>query len=204
MQKIVLASNNAGKVIEIQSLLSDLPIALLPQSDFNVPEIAETGDTFIENALIKAQHAAQLTQLPALADDSGLAINALNGAPGIYSARYAGENASDHDRIEKVLNALKNVPDDQRDAQFHCAIVLTHPHQDTPPIICEGIWSGTILHRATGHHGFGYDPIFYVPDQQCSAAELAPEIKNKISHRALALAQLRKKIGAFLKNNDAN
>jgi XTP/dITP diphosphohydrolase len=200
MQKIVLASNNAGKVAEIKSLLRDLPIALLPQSDLNVPEVPETGHSFIENATIKAQHAAQLTQLPALADDSGLAIDALDGAPGIYSARYAGENATDDDRIKKVLNALKDTADDQRSAQFHCAIVLVCPDHQTPPLICHGVWSGTILHEARGHQGFGYDPIFYVPSEQCSAAELAPQLKNQISHRGLALAQLRQKIDAFLKN----
>ncbi len=198
MQKIILASKNVGKVAEIKALLSNLPIELISQTEFNIPDIEETGTTFVDNALIKARHAAKQTGMPAMADDSGLSIDVLDGAPGIYSARYAGENATDLDRINKVLNALKDVPDKKRGAQFHCAIALVKNEDDPSPLICHGIWEGSILCQPRGEKGFGYDPIFYVPTHDCSAAELDRDVKNTISHRAIALKQFREKISSFL------
>ncbi len=189
--QIVLASHNLGKIKEIKALLAGLPITLISQSELNIAEVPETGTTFVENALIKARHAAGIARLPAIADDSGLAIDALKGAPGIYSARYAGENASDQERINKVLMQLSHVPEQQRTAHYHCAIVLVRSVEDPLPIVCEGIWSGTLLHKPQGDHGFGYDPIFYVPEQGCSAAELDRDLKNQISHRGLAMNQFR-------------
>lgn len=194
MQKIILASKNPGKISELTDLLSDLPIELLSAIELDIPDIEETGKTFIDNALIKARNSAKHSGLPAIADDSGLSIDALDGAPGVLSARYGGENASDLDRINKVLEALKDVPDEKRTAQFHCAIALVKDADDTSPIICEGIWSGTILHKPQGKKGFGYDPIFYVPTHDCSSAELDPNVKNTISHRARALNEFRNKI----------
>ena len=189
--QIILASNNTGKIKEIKALLSDLPIELISQTKWHIQSVAETGTTFIENALIKARHAAKIAKLPAMADDSGLSIDALNGAPGVHSARYAGKNANDNDRINKVLKALKNVPDEKRTAQFHCAIVLVKSADDPSPLICEGIWPGRILHQPRGDKGFGYDPIFFVPEKNCSAAELDPDLKNQISHRGRAIREFR-------------
>lgn len=187
MIKIVLASDNAGKLQEIESLLNHLPIKLLPQSAFHVPPVAETGLSFVENALIKARHAATYSQLPALADDSGLAVNALGGAPGIYSARYAGPKANAQDNIEKLLEAIHSVPAEERTACFHCAIVFVRHAQDPIPIICQAQWEGSILTEPRGTGGFGYDPIFLLHDLNCSAAELEPAQKNVLSHRAKAL-----------------
>lgn len=189
--KIVLASGNAGKVREIKALLSDLPIELISQKELNISDVAETGTTFIENALIKARHAAQVSGLPAIADDSGLSIDALDGAPGIFSSRYAGKNTTDLDRINKILKELENVPDNQRTAQFHCAIAMVKSADDPSPMVCEGIWSGTILHNSQGKKGFGYDPIFFVAEKNCSAAELDPTLKNQISHRGRAMNEFR-------------
>jgi len=185
----VLATGNLGKLAEMQSLLSDASISILPQSEYQVPDVEETGLTFVENALIKARHAAKYTQLPAIADDSGLEVDALQGAPGIYSARYA-QQAGGTDNNKQLLQALKNVPEDQRCARFQCVIVLLRHEKDPVPVICQGTWVGRILLAPQGQFGFGYDPIFYVPSQQCSAAELAPHVKNKMSHRGQALAQL--------------
>ncbi len=185
----VLATANLGKLAEIQALLSDASITLLPQSEFQVPDVEETGLTFVENALIKARYAAKYTQLPIIADDSGLEVDALQGAPGIYSARYA-QQAGWTDNNKKLLDALKDVPEDQRNARFQCVIVLLRHEKDPVPVICQGTWTGRILLAPQGQLGFGYDPIFYVPSQQCSAAELAPQVKNKMSHRGQALAQL--------------
>jgi XTP/dITP diphosphohydrolase len=190
--QIVLASNNEGKAREFNVLLKNFHIELIPQSSLNVPEIEETGITFIENALMKARHASQVTGLPALADDSGLAVQALNGAPGIYSARYAGAHATAKDNIKKLLLALENVDDEKRIASFHCLLVFMMHAADPTPIVCEGVWSGTILHAPRGEQGFGYDPVFYVPSEKKSAAELPLEIKNKISHRGKALQSLIK------------
>lgn len=188
--KIVLASNNAGKIRELNELLGHLHIEFIPQANLGVEEIEETGLTFVENALLKARHASQVTGLPALADDSGLAVDALNGAPGIYSARYAGKQANATDNINKLLLALKNVPDDQRTASFHCVLAFMKHAEEPTPLICTGKWSGIILRQPQGKGGFGYDPIFYVPSEQKSSAELLPALKNSISHRGIALQSL--------------
>ena len=190
--KIVLASNNAGKIHELTAMLAPFAIQLIPQAALNIIDAEETGLTFIENALIKARHAARLSGLPALADDSGLAIAALQGAPGIYSARYAGVPGNSEKNIDKVLQELTNVTDDHRQAEFHCVLAFMTHDTDPVPLICEGKWSGNILHERRGKQGFGYDPIFYVPDQQKSAAELPQELKNSISHRAIALQRFIK------------
>ncbi len=188
---IVLASGNAGKIRELNTLLSDLDLTVLPQSDFNVPEAIEDGLSFVENALKKARNAAQHTGLPALADDSGLAVDALNGAPGIYSARYAGNNATDEANWRKLLDQLQDVPEADRAAQFHCVLVyLRHP-EDPTPLICHGTWSGHIVTQPAGEAGFGYDPVFWSPEHQCTAAELTKAQKNAISHRGQALQQLK-------------
>ncbi len=191
LQKIVLASSNPGKAHEIQAVLAEMPIALISQTEFNVPDAEETGLTFIENAIIKARHAAELTGLPALADDSGIAVDYLDGAPGIYSARYAGPNADMHANTAKLLRVLANVPEEQRDAQFICVTVLLKHAADPTPLICQGRWHGRIMFKHAGTNGFGYDPIFYVPSHACSAAQLTSDVKNKISHRGQALQQLK-------------
>ncbi|MCL9780894.1 XTP/dITP diphosphatase [Vibrio sp. S4M6] len=190
MSKIVLATGNQGKVREMSDLLAEFGFEVLPQSQFNVSEVAETGTTFIENAIIKARHAAKETGLPAIADDSGLEVDALDGAPGVYSARYAGESASDSDNLNKLLDALQNVPEEQRSARFHCVLVFMRHHNDPTPIVCHGHWEGRILTEAHGENGFGYDPIFYVPEQDCASAQLAPEQKKQLSHRGKALQKL--------------
>ncbi len=187
---IVLASSNAGKLREFNQLLGGLHIEVLPQSRFNVSDADETGLTFVENALLKARHAAQHTGLPALADDSGLEVDALQGAPGIYSARYAGPGASDAANLEKLLGALKDVPEQNRGARFQCVLVYLRHALDPTPLICQGSWEGRILREPRGANGFGYDPVFYVPTHSLSAAELSPEIKNSLSHRGQALRQL--------------
>lgn len=191
--ELVLASNNKGKLAELQAMLGN-SIKVRPQSDFTDIEAEETGLTFVENALIKARHAARASGLPALADDSGLAVDALGGAPGIYSARYAG-GAGDAANNAKLLEALRDVPDAERGAQFICALALLRHAEDPIPLICEGAWEGRILHAASGEHGFGYDPLFWVPERDCSSAELSPQEKNQLSHRARAMALLRAKLG---------
>ncbi|MBV8045223.1 XTP/dITP diphosphatase [Pluralibacter sp.] len=190
MQKVVLATGNAGKVRELASLLSDFGLDVVAQTELNVESAEETGLTFIENAILKARHAAQITGLPAIADDSGLAVDALGGAPGIYSARYSGVDATDQQNLEKLLVALKDVPDAQRQAQFHCALVYLRHAEDPTPIVCLGRWPGVITHAPSGSGGFGYDPIFYVPGEGKTAAELTREEKVAISHRGQALKQL--------------
>ena len=189
-ERIVLASNNAGKVREFNQLLTDTDIEVIPQSEFSVTEIEETGLTFVENALLKARNAAAHTGLPAVADDSGLEVDALQGAPGIYSARYAGAGASDQDNVQKLLEALKNVPEKKRSARFQCLMVYMRHAQDPTPRIFQGTWEGQILYETRGDNGFGYDPVFYVPGQRCSSAQLSPEVKNSLSHRGQALKQL--------------
>lgn len=186
---LILASANQGKLQEIQQVLSDSPYELFLQSHFNIISPEETGKTFVENAIIKARYACEKTNLPALADDSGLQVDALSGAPGIYSARYAGENATSAENVAKLLDALKDVPEHQRTARFYCVIVLMRQANDPMPGIYQGIWEGKILFEPRGNFGFGYDPIFYVPTHDCSAAELPADIKNKISHRGQALQQ---------------
>jgi XTP/dITP diphosphohydrolase len=189
-QRIVLASNNAGKVREFNQLLAGSGLEVIPQSEFQVEEIEETGLTFVENALLKARNAAQHTGLPAIADDSGLEVDALEGAPGIYSARYAGTGASDRQNLEKLLEALKDVRDENRGARFQCLMVYMHHPADPTPMIFQGTWEGRILRTPRGSNGFGYDPVFYVPEQQCSSAELESDLKNSLSHRGQALRQL--------------
>lgn len=189
-KRLVLASNNAGKVREFNQLLVGLEIEAIPQSKFSVAEIEETGLTFVENALLKARNAAEHTGLPVVADDSGLEVDALQGAPGIYSARYAGAGASDLENLEKLLDALKDVPDEKRSARFQCLMVYMLHAKDPTPRIFQGTWEGRILHGARGDNGFGYDPVFYVPDQQCSSAQLSSEVKNRLSHRGQALRLL--------------
>lgn len=191
-KKIVLASSNAGKIKEFTALLQPFNIELIPQSALGITDADETGLTFIENAILKARHAALLSGLPALADDSGLAVDALNGAPGIYSARYAGEPSNASLNIDKLLSNMQTVPDDQRQAAFHCVLAFMRSASDPAPIVCDGKWNGVLLHQRQGEHGFGYDPIFLVPSENKSAAEIPAELKNKISHRAQALQALIK------------
>lgn len=190
-ETIVLASNNAGKVREINQLLEGARIRVVPQGDFGVPEAEETGLTFVENAILKARNAAQCSGLPAIADDSGIEVDALHGAPGIHSARYAGAGASDADNLVKLLHALESVPEPERGARFQCVLVYLRHAADPTPLICQGTWEGRILDAPRGENGFGYDPIFYVPTQGCSSAELDPAVKNGLSHRGQALRRLR-------------
>jgi XTP/dITP diphosphohydrolase len=188
MNKIVLATGNKGKVAEFSHLFEQYNIKVVPQSDFNVPDVPETGTTFVENAIIKARHASSLTGLAAIADDSGLVVEALGGAPGIYSARYAGEKATDSDNCQKLLSALTDTT--ARRAKFLCVLVFLRHAKDPTPIICQGEWEGEITREAHGQGGFGYDPIFYVPALKLTAAELTKTEKSDISHRAKALVQL--------------
>ena len=187
-QKIVLASGNQGKIKEIQAILNDHFI--VPQAEFNIEEAEETGTTFVENAVIKARNAARHCQLPAIADDSGIVVDALNGAPGVISARYAGKDATDHENLIKLLNDLQDIPTEQRTARFVCIIIFIRHANDPLPIIAQGVWEGLILTNSVGENGFGYDPIFWVPTHQKASAELLPEIKNSISHRGQALKKL--------------
>ncbi|ANI30049.1 nucleoside-triphosphate diphosphatase [Yersinia entomophaga] len=187
MQKVVLATGNAGKVRELASLLADFGLDVVAQTEMGVESAEETGLTFIENAILKARHAAQVTGLPAIADDSGLAVDALSGAPGIYSARYAGVDASDRENLEKLLVSLQNVPEGQRGAQFHCVLVYMRHAEDPTPLVFHGSWPGVIARAASGAGGFGYDPIFYVPELGKTAAELSREEKQAVSHRGKAL-----------------
>lgn len=193
MSKIVLASSNQGKSAEIRQLLAELSIQLVSQSEFGIGDIEETGSTFFENAIIKARHVAALTGWPAIADDSGLVVDSLGGAPGVYSARYAGPGASDADLIAKLLSAMKNKTDEERKASYHCVWVLMRYAKDPAPIIAHGIWHGSILHQPVGTQGFGYDPVFHVPEFNCSAAELSVHEKNKISHRSKAFVEFKTK-----------
>ncbi|WP_090620643.1 RdgB/HAM1 family non-canonical purine NTP pyrophosphatase [Azotobacter beijerinckii] len=193
LSQLVLASHNAGKLKELQALLGDA-VAVRSVGEFSDVEPEETGLSFVENALLKARHAARVSGLPALADDSGLAVDALGGAPGIYSARYAG-GGGDAANNAKLLEALRDVPDAERGAQFVCALALVRHAEDPLPILCEGLWHGRILHEARGAQGFGYDPLFWVPETDCASAELAPAEKNRLSHRARAMALLRQRLG---------
>ncbi|MFQ5546339.1 MAG: XTP/dITP diphosphatase [Acidiferrobacterales bacterium] len=189
-REIVLASNNPGKVREIAQLLADFDLSVLPQSQFDVPEVEETGLTFVENAILKARNAAHETGLATIADDSGLEVDALNGAPGIHSARYAGVGSSDQANLDKLLQALINVPQSDRSARFQCLIVYLAHEYDPSPLICQGTWEGSILSEPRGDNGFGYDPVFFVPTHNCTAAELLPSDKNQLSHRGQALRKL--------------
>lgn len=195
-RQIVLASGNQGKLREFQHLLANLNIDMLPQSQFNVDSVEETGLTFVENAILKARHAAKISGLPAIADDSGIEVGALNGQPGIYSARYAGEDASDADNNAKLLKNLEGLQEAQRTARFHCVLVYLRHADDPTPLVCHGAWEGRILEAPSGDRGFGYDPLFYVPSEGCSAADLPKEVKNSISHRAVAMAKLAEQLQA--------
>jgi XTP/dITP diphosphohydrolase len=195
MKDIVLASSNPGKVREINQLLAGLGMQVRPQGEFDVIDAEETGLTFVENAILKARNAAQHTGLPAIADDSGLEVDALAGAPGIYSARFAGEDASDQANLEKLLDALKDIPEENRAARFQCLMVYMRHANDPTPLICQGTWEGRILTAARGRNGFGYDPVFYVSTHNCSSAELPAETKNSLSHRGQALRKLVTALG---------
>ncbi|MEJ2106125.1 MAG: RdgB/HAM1 family non-canonical purine NTP pyrophosphatase [Acidiferrobacteraceae bacterium] len=188
--RIVLASNNPGKVREIGQLLAPLELDVVPQSEFDVSEAEETGLTFVENAILKARHAATLTGLPAIADDSGIEVDALEGRPGIYSARFAGKGAGDTENLNKLLKELEGIPEEERSARFQCLMVYMRHGNDPTPIICQGTWEGRILTEARGSGGFGYDPVFLVPDRGCTSAELPAEEKNRLSHRGQALRKL--------------
>jgi len=189
MSKIVLASGNIGKLRELSQILSPLGLELIAQSDLNVPEAEETGLSFVENAIIKARNAALISGLPAIADDSGIEVDALHGAPGIYSSRYAGSDASDTDNIQALLTAMKDVPENERTARFQCVVVFMRHAEDPTPLICQGSWQGQILQSPIGDEGFGYDPVFWVSETDCTAAELSPEQKHAISHRGKAMRQ---------------
>ncbi len=189
-RRVVLASNNKGKVREIQTMVAALDVEILPQAQFDTPEIEETGLTFVENAILKARNAAQHAGLPAIADDSGIEVDALNGAPGIYSARYAGVGASDAQNLQKLLSDLRDVPEATRTARFRALVVYMRHALDPTPIICQGTWEGRILLAPKGENGFGYDPVFFVPTHGCAAAELDAATKNSLSHRGQALRQL--------------
>jgi XTP/dITP diphosphohydrolase len=191
---LVLASGNAGKLAELRELLDDGRFRLRAQSEFGVVDAEETGLTFIENALLKARHAALATGLPALGDDSGLCVDALGGAPGLYSARYGGVHGDAGRNIARLLREMEGIADDARTARFHCVLVLLRSADDPQPIVAEGSWEGRILLAPRGNRGFGYDPVFLDPENACSAAELDPAIKNAISHRGRALAALRQRL----------
>ncbi len=190
LQQIVLATSNAGKVREFNRMLENTGIEVVLQSKFNVQSPAETGTTFIENAIIKARAAALATNLPAIADDSGICVDGLQGAPGVYSARYSGEHATDESNLCKLIEAVKDLPEKERSAHYHCVLVLMRHGQDPAPIVCQASWHGTIICDRRGTNGFGYDPIFYVPLLGKTAAELEPEVKNRISHRGQAMTDL--------------
>ncbi len=189
-EKIVLASNNAGKVREINQLLQDQQIQVIPQREFDIQDVEETGLTFVENAILKARHAAKESGLAAIADDSGLEVDALKGAPGIYSARFAGPGCDDRDNNHKLIESLKDAPEDERSARFQCVMVYMRHGDDPTPIICQGTWEGRIMQQPQGENGFGYDPLFFVPEENCTSAQLSPEIKNRLSHRGQALGKL--------------
>jgi len=191
-QRIVLASGNAGKLKEFQSLLAGVGIDVVAQSEFDVPDADETGLSFVENAIIKARHACQLTGLPAIADDSGLEVDALLGKPGIYSSRFAGVDGADKDEANnrKLLNSLEGLSQSERTARFQCVLVYMRHADDPTPLICQGSWEGLILHQPAGDSGFGYDPLFYVPEKGCASAQLDKAEKNAISHRGKAMRQL--------------
>ena len=190
IKRVVLASGNKGKLREINQLLEGLHISAVPQTQLGVTDVEETGLTFVENAILKARHAAQLTGLAAIADDSGIEVDALHGEPGIYSARYSGVDASDADNLRLLLDKLRDIPEAQRSARFQCLMVYMRHGKDPTPIICQGTWEGRILFEPVGDNGFGYDPVFYVPEETCSAAQLPSEVKNRLSHRGQALRKL--------------
>ena len=194
MHKVILASSNKGKLVELQTILDQRDVQLFPQSEFSVSDADETGLSFVENALIKARHACLSTGLPAIADDSGIEVDALKGEPGIYSARYAGFHGleADIDNNAKLLRELENIAEADRTARFQCVIAYMRHAKDPMPLICQGTWEGRILFKEEGENGFGYDPLFYVPSHSCASAKLDAVTKNAISHRGQALTQLLK------------
>ncbi|MBE2293146.1 MAG: RdgB/HAM1 family non-canonical purine NTP pyrophosphatase [Xanthomonadales bacterium] len=194
MTRLVLASGNPGKLAELRALLADAGVELVAQSDLGVDDAEETGLSFVENALLKARHAARATGLPALADDSGLCVDALGGAPGLYSARYAGGHGDSAANNAKLLRELEGLQPERRGAHFHAVIVLLRHPEDPQPLVAEGVWPGSILDAPRGEGGFGYDPLFLDPEHGHSAAEMEPALKNRISHRGRALAQLRQRL----------
>ena len=194
-QKIVLASNNKGKVREIGQLLAGFDKQVLPQSEFDIEEVDETGLTFVENAILKARNAAEHSGLAAIADDSGLEVDALKGAPGIYSARFAGVGASDEQNLQKLLADIKDIPEAKRTARFQCLMVYMQHGTDPTPLICQGTWEGIITFEPQGDNGFGYDPVFFVPTHHCTSAQLPAETKNELSHRGQALRALVAALG---------
>ena len=194
--KLVLASSNAGKLVELRDLLGE-SFELHAQSEFGVDDAEETGLSFIENAILKARHASLATGLPALGDDSGLCVDALDGAPGLYSARYAGGHGDSEANIDKLLGALDGVPDERRGGRFVCVLALVRHADDPMPVIAEGVWEGRVLHARIGDNGFGYDPVFFSPAHGCGAAELPAATKNRDSHRGIALAKLRERLATL-------
>lgn len=197
-RQIILASGNKGKLREFNQVLGNLGVEVLPQSAFDVPDAEETGLSFVENAILKARHACQLTGLPSLADDSGLEVDALKGAPGIYSARFAGTGATDSDNNAKLLQLLEGISPEARSARFRCILVFMRHAEDPTPLICQGTWEGQILPQPQGDNGFGYDPLFLVPGLDIASAQLPAEQKNRLSHRGQAVQQLIKMIPAYI------
>jgi XTP/dITP diphosphohydrolase len=194
--KVTLASSNKGKLAEFQQLLSGLNFDVVPQSEFQVPDAIENGLSFVENAIIKARHASKLTGLPAIADDSGLEVDFLHGAPGIYSSRFSGENATDEKNNQRLLSLLQEAEENERTARFQCLLVYMRHPEDPTPIICQGTWEGLITLNPEGDNGFGYDPLFFIPEFNCTSAQLEKTQKNKISHRGKAMAQLLQRLSA--------
>jgi XTP/dITP diphosphohydrolase len=195
VKRVVLASANAGKLRELNALLAPCGMDVVAQSHFDVPSVEETGESFVENAIIKARHAARLCGLPAIADDSGLMVDALDGAPGVRSARYAGAGASDDENLRLLLENMRDLPDSRREARFVCLMVYMNDPHDACPLVCEGIWHGRIAHSPKGDGGFGYDPVFFVEERGCTSAELDAADKNSISHRARAMQALLARLG---------
>jgi len=196
--KIVMASSNPGKLRELSRLLDGLGVVIVPQSDYGVEDAEENGTTFRENSYIKARHAAAATGLPAIADDSGLVVDALEGRPGVYSARYAGPGATDRDNVARLLAEMASVPDDARGAAFHCVATFVVPG-DEEPLVAEGVWRGSILRAPRGEGGFGYDPVFFYPPLKKTFAELTREEKGRVSHRGKALTEVRNEFDSIIK-----
>ena len=199
-RKIILASGNAGKIREIAELFSDLAAEVVPQSEFGIESPEETGETFVENALLKARFAADKSGFPAVADDSGIVVDALDGRPGIFSARYAGEDASDEQNVDLLLSELEDVQDPERGGGFHCAAVLAFPGDEFDPVIAEGVWRGTILRQRLGDGGFGYDPVFLDENTGKTGAQMTRDEKNAVSHRGKAFRELKQKINARIQS----
>lgn len=199
ISKIVLASGNKGKLREFSQVLGDLNVEVIPQSEYQVSDADETGLSFVENAILKARHAAKATGLPALADDSGLEVDALQGAPGIYSARFSGADATDEKNNHLLLEKLQRIPAERRTARFRCVLAFMRHENDPTPLICQGSWEGVILEQLSGDNGFGYDPLFFIPELDKTSAQLPSEEKNKISHRGQAVALLKESIKPYLR-----